>query len=96
MGLDIGVIPAPIKYMGRPSKEVYNFVWHLDSHADDGNWNVSSGGNTIVEYTRENMERQTKEYIEVNDLTQEEADNIRAWVDELPWDQDHIMLHYSW
>ena len=43
MGLDIGVIP-PIKYLGRPDKEVYDFTWHLNLNAEDGNWNIGSDG----------------------------------------------------
>ena len=96
MGLDVGVIPSPIKYLGRPENDVYDFVWHLNLHADDGNWNVYSAGNTIVEYERENLERQMEEYIDATDLTRETTSKIRSWVHALPWDGNHIMLHFGW
>ena len=96
MGLDVGVIPSPIKYLGRPEKDVYDFVWYLNLHTDDGNWNVYSEGNTIVEYERENMEGQMEEYIDANDLTKETIDKIRGWVSALPWNGNHIMLHFNW
>ncbi len=96
MGLDVGVIPSPIKYLDRPEEDEYDFVWYLNLHADDGNWNVYSDGNTIVEYERENLERQMDEYIKANSLAQDAIDKVRGWVDALPWDGDHIMLHFSW
>ena len=96
MGLDVGVIPSPINYLDRPDKEVYEFAWYLNLNADDGNWNVYSEGNTIVDYDREDMERQTEEYINANDLTKDAIDKIRGWVDALPWEGTHIMLHFSW
>ena len=96
MGLDIGVIP-PIKYLGRPYNEVADFVQHLDLYAGyDDSWNVSSGMNTIVEYTRESMATQLDEYIQASNLTQEAIARIRTWVDALPWNDDDIMLHFSW
>ena len=97
MGLDIGVIPTQIKYLGRPEKEVYDFVWHLELHADDEEtWRVSSNMSTIVEYSREAMSLQVDEYTKDEDVTEEAIAKIRSWVDELPWDDDHIMLHFSW
>ena len=96
MGLDIGVIPSPIKYLGRPEQEVHDFLLYLNLHADDGNWNVYSDGNTIVEYERENMDRQTEEYIKANNLAPDTIDKVRGWVDALPWNGNHIMLHFSW
>ena len=78
MGLDVGVIPSPIKYLDRAEKDVYDFVWYLNLHADDGNWNVYSDGNTIIEYERENMERQMGEYIDANDLTQQAIERLMA------------------
>ena len=96
MGLDVGVIPSPIKYLERPDQPVYDFLWHLNSCADDGNWNVFSEGNTIIEYMRENMDRQMEEYIRAHALNQEAKDKIRGWVDALPWDGHRIVLHFGW
>ena len=96
MGLDIGIIPTPIKYLGRPDPEVYDFVCYLNVNAEDGNWNVGSDGNTIVEYVRENMTRQMEEYIADKNLAQESNDEIRRWVEGLPWQDDRLMLNFSW
>ena len=96
MGLDVGVIP-PIKYLDRPDQPVHDFIQHLNLWADYGDsWNVSSGMNTIVEYTRESMAAHLDEYIESGGLTQEAIAKIRSWVDGLPWNGDDIMLHFSW
>ncbi len=95
-GLDIGVV-SPIKYLGRPDKEIYDFVQHLNLYAEYGDgWNVSSGMNTIVEYTRESMATQLEEYVQDSELAQEAIDKIRSWVDGLPWSGDGIVLHFSW
>ena len=96
MGLEVGVIP-PIKYLRRPDKEIYDFVQHLNLYAEYGDgWNVSSGMNTIVEYTRESMATQLEEYFEDSEPTQETIDKVKSWVEGLPWSGDDIMLHFSW
>ena len=96
MGLDVGVIP-PIKYLGSPDKEVSDFVQHMNLYAGYGDsWNVSSGMNTIIEYTRESMATHLDEYIEARDIPQEAIGKIRSWIDGLPWNGDDIMLHLSW
>ena len=96
MGPDVGVIP-PIKYLARPDNDVSGFLQHLNLYAGYGDsWNVSSGMNTIVEYTRESMATHLDEYTEASNLTQEAIARIRTWVDGLPWNGDEIMLHLSW
>ena len=95
MSLDVGVIPT-IKYLERPDKKVYDFIWHLNLNADEADWSVSSGGNTIVEYEQENMFAQMEEYITDEKLVQDVADGIRKWVGALPWQDDVVMLHFSW
>ena len=37
-----------------------------------------------------------EEYIADKDLAQGQIDEIRSWVDGLPWNDDMIMLHFSW
>ncbi len=97
MGLDVGVIPSPIKYLGRPENDVYDFVWHLQWHADDEEtWSVSSDMNTIVEFSRETMALLLEEYVNGKELTQQTIDKVRGWIDALPWHDDHIMLHFNW
>ena len=97
MALQIGVIPTQIKYLARPDKEISDFVWHLELHADDDEtWRVSSDMNTIVEYSREAMSQEVDEYARGENVTEDAAARIRSWVDALPWDDDQIMLHFSW
>ena len=95
MGLDIGVIPE-IVYLDRPDHDVYDFAWHLNINADEADWIVSSDGHTIAEYTRETMSRQIEEYIANETLVRDGIDRIHKWVDDLPWRNGVIMLHYSW
>ena len=93
MGLDVGVVS--INYLDRPSEAAYNFAWHLMHTSLDADWSVSEGVNAFVEYTRDTMSSQMEKYLSSVKLAPYEKDAVRAWVKELPWRGDVIMLHLS-
>ena len=92
MGLDIGVVQ--INYLPRPDKPAYDFAWHLNINDDEADWNGSSS--TFVEYTRETLQQQLDSYITENRLPQSDIEELRRWVDGLPWKGDVIMQHLAW
>ena len=94
MGMDIGVVK--IAYLDRPEKTAYDFARDLSLDADEADWNGSSPENTFVEFTRETMLSVLDGYAARNSLSQSDTARIRAWVDDLPWDNDTIMLHLGW
>ena len=94
MGLDVGAVQ--IRYLDRPLKAAYDFLWHLNLNANETAWNVTAPGNTFVEYLRENMLEQLDDYVALKSLSQSDAAVIRGWIRELPWRDDVIMLHLSW
>lgn len=94
MGLDVGAVQ--IKYLDRPVEAAYDFLWYLSVNADDADWNVAAPGNTFLEYLRENMLEQLDDYVAMKSLSRSDAAAIRGWIDELPWQDDVIMLHFNW
>ena len=94
MGLDIGVVR--INYLRRPDGPAYEFARDLSFDPDEADWNGSSPEHTFVEYSRETMLSVMDRYAAKNKLTQSDTAKIRAWMDELPWKDDTIMLHLGW
>ena len=94
MGMDIGVVK--IAYLERPEETAYDFARHLGLEADEADWNGSSAENTFVEFTRETMLSVLNGYAARNSLSQSDTAKIRAWLDDLPWNNDTIMLHLGW
>ena len=93
MGLDVGAVQ--IKYLARPVKVAYDFLWHLSLNADEADWNTSAPGNVFVEYLRENMLEQLDDYVAMNSISQSDVAVIRGWIARLPWRDDVVMLHLS-
>ena len=60
MSLDIGVVK--IQYLNTPEGSAYRFAQHLSYNSYEADWEVSSGGNSIVEYERGHMLSTANEY----------------------------------
>ena len=56
----------------------------------------NGSSSTFVEYTRETLQQQLDSYITENRLPQSDIEELRRWVDGLPWKGDVIMLHLAW
>ena len=96
MGLQVGVI-SPIQYLDGPGDEVEEFIWYLDFKPEESGWHAVSDTETFVEYTRETLARHVEEYAAREQVGDDEAATVRAWVDSLPWrDDGQIMLHFAW
>ncbi len=91
MGLDVGVVQ--IKYLPHVDNPTYEFAKHLQHSPEEADWNGSDAFNTFVEFSRENLLEQLKEYASRNGIPQHDQEEIHGWVDGLPWDDDTIMLH---
>lgn len=94
MGLDVGTVQ--IKYLARPDKPVYDFLWHLNLNAEQADWNGSTTENTFAEFTRDNILERMNEFASEGSLAPSEITEIRSWIDQLPWRDDVVMLHLSW
>ena len=94
MGLDVGAVR--IKYLARPDKAAYDFLWYLNFNADEVDWNGSTAENTFVEFTRDNMLEQMTEFASEGKLTPSDIERVRSWIDGLPWQDDVILLHLAW
>ena len=94
MGLDVGVVQ--VDYLARPVGPSYRFLWHLNENAHEADWNGSSAENTFVQYTRDTLLEQANEFVSRSELTESDKDELRVWIDSLPWNDDVIMLHLTW
>lgn len=94
MGLDVGVVR--INYIERPRGIVYGFLWYLDYHAFDADWEVSCGSDTFVGYTYGNIVGQAEQFSEMEDLNEHDRAQVMSWIGKLPWNQSTIMLHLTW
>ncbi len=107
MGLDIGVVT--IDYLDRPETPVKEFLFHLatdaflgcadEEYEEDTNdeeqyiWGGSWGGNTLVEFSRSYLNWKADRWVSNQSIGAEERITIRRWIDELPWENDMVMLH---
>lgn len=94
MGLDVGVVQ--VDYLPRPGKAAYGFLWYLNENAHEAEWGGGWGEETFVQYTRDTLLEQANEFVSRSELTESDKDELRAWLDGLPWKDDLIMLHLTW
>ncbi len=94
MRLGVGVVK--INYLSRPSEPAYGFLQYLAINACAAEWGGGWEGNAIFELTRRRMLALGRLYGKQDGLSQEERKRITEWINELPWDDDTIMLHLDW
>lgn len=94
MGLDVGVVK--IEYLSRPREPVYGFLWQLAEEAGNETWGGSWVGNAFVECHRRRTISKARRYARERKLSQQDTDDLIAWVRGMPWDGNTIMLHLDW
>ena len=99
MGLDAGVVR--ISYLDGPKGAALQFARHLTIYSCDADWLVADAGNLFVEYERANLLGQVEAppsapYVCSEGLDGEGEAEVRSWVDSLAWDDEVVMLHFSW
>lgn len=104
MGLDIGVVN--INYLDRPGQPMYGFMWDLMANPEaglgdapgDGDWHWEGGGNgesSFYEFTHDGMLNRANGWAEDKNLAAAEREALVAWIENLPYRGDTIMLHLS-
>lgn len=91
MGLDVGVFT--INYLPRPSGRAYDFAWEL-AHA--AALNCGGNGNSFWWLERRQIHTLMTQWARTAGLTPSEQEDVWAWIASLPWDGDHIYLHFNW
>ena len=94
MGLHIGVVK--IDYLSRPSEPAYGFLKYLAINVRVAEWRGGWQGNSIFELTRRRMLALGRLYGKQNGLSQDKRKRLTEWINELPWDDETIMLHLNW
>lgn len=95
MSLDIGVVK--ITYLDRPDKPMYDFLNALAAgDFFDESWGGGWAGNALVEFRREQLLSEASNWAERQQIDVRGKEALGQWVEELPWDGDTIMLHFSW
>ena len=82
MGLDVGIIS--IKYLGVPKERPYRLAWRL---AEDGapDAYMFGSGNSWIAFTQRQVLRILDDFADQHELTPEEMQEVRAWLESLPW-----------
>jgi hypothetical protein len=94
MGLDVGVVK--ITYLDRPAEPMYDFLLALAAGELDEDWGGGWSGNAIVEFMKGSLVEQAKDWADSKGFSPEKQNELRQWVEELPWDGDNIVLHLNW
>lgn len=94
MGLHVGV--AKIEYLQQPREPVLGFLWQLAEEVGNESWGGSWEGNAFVECQRRRVISKARRYARQQNLSQQDTDNLTAWVRGLPWDGNTVMLHLDW
>jgi len=93
MGLVIGWIPK-IQWLGRPSEVVQKFfLTLLDDEDFCACW---SEGNALIFALKEKLEEKANDFLQGQETTQAEADEILRWIKSLPWEGNYIRLYLNW
>ena len=107
MRLAVGVVT--IKYLNEPDRLVNEFLSHLvddaslgcddeeyevDTHNDEPYmWGGGWEGNMLVEFSRPYLNWKADQWVNSQGIGTETRDAVQRWIDELPWNNDMIMLH---
>ena len=100
MGLDVGVVT--IEYLERPGQPMYGFLFDLmlDPHTgmdadweEDDTWGGGWDNNGLYEFSLAGMLNRANNWASHNNFGPSEKAKLLRWVENLPWEDDHIMLH---
>ena len=94
MGLDVGTVQ--FDYSHPPKGASVKFAWHLAQNHDDAGWGFAQGENIMSEYTLESLLGFADSYATAAELSDADRSEIAGWINELPWRNGHIALHFSW
>ena len=94
MGVDVGVVN--ITYLDRPKEPIYHFLWIIAQGGFDEDWGGGWSGNTFAEFKRESLTEGATRWADDKGLTPQERIDLFRWIEELPWTNNHIMLHLNW
>ena len=108
MGLDIGVVDGAIRYLERPDRPIYTFMWALmedplvglpeDDPQDDFFWDGGGDGeNALYQFDRDALVRQANGWASQQRLTYTERVGIIKWLEDLPCNEETgvVTLHLS-
>ena len=98
MGLDIGVVR--VEYLRDPPEPAYGFMKALMldplcgvGDDDDDLWGGSWSSNALYEFNRISLRKRANNWANQQGLSQAEKAKLRRWIRNLPWQDEHIMLH---
>lgn len=104
MALYVGAVK--IDYLRVPGFPVEQFLRDLmldpevgldeDDREDDEYWDGgSNGGNAFYEFDQEGMNKRANGWASQRNLGSSERDALLAWVNNLPYREDYIILHLN-
>ncbi len=101
MAMDVGVVT--IQYLDRPQQPVSDFLndllieslWALEDpeEEDEEAWGGGWSNNGFLEFSRSYLDRRVKEWADRRNAGNAARAALLAWVANLPWKENMIMLH---
>ena len=108
MGLDIGVVDGRIRYLERPKRPIYTFLWALmedplvglsgDDLRGDFFWDGGGDGeNALYQFSREALAKRANGWARQQRLSQTERVGLIKWLEDLPCNEETgvVTLHLS-
>ena len=82
-------------YLETPKGTILDFLEFLTDNSDEADWYLGGYHNVIVEYESENMLAQVDVYAKEKAESPVDKTKVLAWVNQLPWKDGVITLHFS-
>ncbi len=108
MALSIGVVEGGIRYLERPARPIYTFMWALmedplvglsgNDLQDDFFWDGGGNGESaLYQFDKDSLEKRAVGWASQQGLTSEERVNLINWLQDLPCDEETgvVTLHLS-
>jgi len=89
MGLDVSVVNFCC--LPRPGGITYDFVKKLNENAD-----CSGYSNAYSLFYKDDVAMLVEEFCKDNNCSNEEKNEIMEWVEDLPWEENEIVLNFNW
>jgi hypothetical protein len=101
MSLDVGIVT--IEYMDSPAQPAEEFLFDLllnpytgvddDENDDDEFWGGSWSGNGLYEFGRAGLISRARNWSDYRSISPSERADLLVWIEDLPWQDDRVMLH---
>ena len=104
MAMDVWAVKTEYSHLKRPAPPIYDFLYDLmlnpctgqgDDPWDNDTWGGSWDNTGLYEFSRPVLRRRALNWANAHNLSQAEKAKLRRWIRSLPWNDEHITLHFG-